>query len=827
MSISSRSPTSASEHHGRHRGNEIADGYMSDSNFVLTDGKWEVTRVYAESDEDERKRENDVQYQHNQPTGKDAYTAACTRLGIAPSSHILSRLPSSRLSLRHGLLNPASATALSAGLLGNRCIRSLNLGSNLLRDDSARPLLEAIFGNPSLTKLDLSRNLLSDDFGVLIARSLSSPLCALKEVVLAENLFSDGFVEALNKGMLELEEVHGISPLKNLDISNNKICSRVSGVLASILGSCANLVRLNLSWNDLRTDLKTDPINQRGDCSCPFATAALWRPGRLVSLELSFNSLSDAFGVTVGNMLGENDSLSVLDLSRNHLGKSAAMSIASGLRRNRGLRTLKLGWNKLGREGTLCVIRAIGGNPGPLQLEVLRLENTTDAGMEFEAAREADSVIATRSQWVEVVCEYPDRSRTKGNSHTGPISWMNEHPPDVDLNTAYKTRAEKEYDEIMECLANAQPPQTPSPKKTTPRRSGGVNASGTATSLGDKNRSVAQLANLRPATAFSAPPPALCGNGQKAPTFEEEQRPPSSFGPVKEAVAVPVLSVRLKLRAREEARLEAERMAAAEAAAAEEEARKKPNTLSYLKPLNKTVKERTLVEPPSRLVLLGKAGTGTHSSVKLRAKSGWRSSSGERNGTARGLFEQRNGRGNRYARSSPSGSGYVQIKSNNSRGRSPNGTHHSTRGRVQYKGIQSARGRLQYCNRAWAHVKSTGQSTRGRSSSSNRRFDSRGSSSPRQGMRSSTTSRRRRTTRKGWLGHAPPASRSSSRNNRRPVASGTRGHRKSGKSSGLRTGVRPRRGSPKSPRSPPWLSISALAKQEHLALPSRLKLRGE
>ncbi|CAM9351058.1 unnamed protein product, partial [Ectocarpus sp. 13 AM-2016] len=313
MSISSRSSTSSSEHHGRHDGNESADGYMSDSNFVLTDDKWKATRVYSEtkSDEDERKRENDVQYQHNQPTGKYAYTAACTRLGIAPSSHVLSRLPSSRLSLRHGLLNPASAAALSAGLSGNRCIRSLNLGSNLLRDDSARPLLEAILGNPSLTKLDLSRNLLSDDFGVLIARSLSSPLCALKEVVLAENLLSDGFVEALKNGVRELEEVHGISPLKNLDISNNKISIR--GALAAILSSCANLVRLNLSWNDLRTDLKTDLINQKGDCSCPFTNAALWRPGRLVSLELSFNGLSDAFGVTVGNMLGENDSLSVLD----------------------------------------------------------------------------------------------------------------------------------------------------------------------------------------------------------------------------------------------------------------------------------------------------------------------------------------------------------------------------------------------------------------------------------------------------------------------------------------------------------------------------------
>lgn len=79
---------------------------------------------------------------------------------------------------------------------------------------------------------------------------------------------------------------------------------RVSGALASILGSCENLVRLNLSWNDLRTDLKTDLINQkRGDCSCPFTSAALWRPGRLVGLELSFNGLSDAFGVRVSPCL--------------------------------------------------------------------------------------------------------------------------------------------------------------------------------------------------------------------------------------------------------------------------------------------------------------------------------------------------------------------------------------------------------------------------------------------------------------------------------------------------------------------------------------------
>lgn len=55
-------------------------------------------------------------------------SAACTRLGIIPASNVLTRLSSDRLSLRHALLNPASAAALSVGLSANRCIESLNLG---------------------------------------------------------------------------------------------------------------------------------------------------------------------------------------------------------------------------------------------------------------------------------------------------------------------------------------------------------------------------------------------------------------------------------------------------------------------------------------------------------------------------------------------------------------------------------------------------------------------------------------------------------------------------------------------------------------------------
>ena len=67
---------------------------------------------------------------------------------------------------------------------------------------------------------------LSDGFGELLAQSLSSPLCALTDLILADNFFSDRFTDALSKGMRNLK-ILSLSPLKNLDVSNNKICDRL------------------------------------------------------------------------------------------------------------------------------------------------------------------------------------------------------------------------------------------------------------------------------------------------------------------------------------------------------------------------------------------------------------------------------------------------------------------------------------------------------------------------------------------------------------------------------------------------------------------------
>lgn len=75
-------------------------------------------------------------------------------------------------------------------------------------------------------------------------------------------------------------------------------CYHRSGkTLASVLRSCS-LYSLNLSWNDLRESETSNNGRAGARAGYTLARAALVQPGRLVSLELSFNGVADAFGVS-------------------------------------------------------------------------------------------------------------------------------------------------------------------------------------------------------------------------------------------------------------------------------------------------------------------------------------------------------------------------------------------------------------------------------------------------------------------------------------------------------------------------------------------------
>lgn len=143
----------------------------------------------------------------------------------------------------------------------------------------------------------------------------------------------------------------------------------------------------------------------------------------------------------------------------------------------------------------------------------------------------------------QVVCEYPDRDRTKGNSSAGPVSWMTEYPPEKDINTTYKTRAEMEQDELS---VGQSSPTTHT--ATNPAISGGrTSASATPAAL-RSSRSAAKLRTLLPTTptpSWRSPRTTrfgdtAAGKNSGAIASKENQRPPSHFGPTKEVGSIGV-----------------------------------------------------------------------------------------------------------------------------------------------------------------------------------------------------------------------------------------------------------------------------------------------
>lgn len=256
---------------------------------------------------------------------------------------------------------------------------------------------------------------------------------------------------------------------------------------------------------------------------------------------------------------------------------------------------------------------------------------------------------------------------------------------------------------------------------------------------------------------------------------------------------MPVLSVRLKLRAIEEARLEAERLAALEAAAAEEEERKKPTTPSYLTPLNKRVRERTMAEPPPRIVLLRKARAkaDAYSAVKRRdtsASEGGGTASRGRSATPRRLADANTKRAARgTARNSRSVPAYMKRHSR----RTPARTHNTG---------HSALGRL----------KNGGKVLWGPGKSIDKRLEAVGSRSQRRTARgrSSSASRNRGGASRAWRGHVSKG-RSSHLNKSRSGRSGSKSARRANRSI--------------SPSRSTWPAMSTVV--QAVAPPSRLRLR--
>ncbi|KAI8489427.1 positive regulation of MHC class I biosynthetic process [Branchiostoma belcheri] len=162
--------------------------------------------------------------------------------------------------------------------------------------------------------------------------------------------------------------------LEAIDLSHNTISDEAVPGLAEGLGSCQNLKKVNLSYNELsdrgdflpplpnleEIDLSHNTIS---DEAVPGLAAGLAPCQNLKKVNLSHNKLSDR-----GDFLPPLPNLEEIDLSHNNISDEAVPGLAEGLGSCENLKIVHLTKNKISHKGALLLL--LQGQYKQLQLEI-------------------------------------------------------------------------------------------------------------------------------------------------------------------------------------------------------------------------------------------------------------------------------------------------------------------------------------------------------------------------------------------------------------------------------------------------------------------------
>ena len=97
-----------------------------------------------------------------------------------------------------------------------------------------------------------------------------------------------------------------------------------------------------------------------GDRGCNFITEHVVRHGKLRTLFLSGNGLTDESVVKLAEQLRSNTTLRILELRKNEITDRGAFALADALSRNKTLASLFLSTNQIGSEGAVKLVTSLG-----------------------------------------------------------------------------------------------------------------------------------------------------------------------------------------------------------------------------------------------------------------------------------------------------------------------------------------------------------------------------------------------------------------------------------------------------------------------------------
>ncbi|OQS06210.1 hypothetical protein THRCLA_01739 [Thraustotheca clavata] len=239
-------------------------------------------------------------------------------------------------------------------------VEEINVCDNRLSDGALNTLLRALEAKPNLTKLNISQNEIGTESAKTLKKYIGSTLCTVTHLSICNADIDDhecaAFMTAFesNKSVLDLRlSRNRIGEAENLNVVQPDLVTGGEAI-GSMLNVNLTLTHLDLAWNLLRLASGVTLAN------------SLRLNYNLYEINLAYNALGDAGAMAFGQSLETNKALRVLDLSYNNIRCKGASVIASTISRtNSTLHKLVMDGNNIGKEGGRILMYAMVHNGTP------------------------------------------------------------------------------------------------------------------------------------------------------------------------------------------------------------------------------------------------------------------------------------------------------------------------------------------------------------------------------------------------------------------------------------------------------------------------------
>ncbi|RHZ24439.1 hypothetical protein DYB37_011432, partial [Aphanomyces astaci] len=238
-------------------------------------------------------------------------------------------------------------------------VEAINVCDNRLTDRALNQLLQALETKPNLTKLDISMNQVGPRSAKTLKAYIGSAMCTLTHLGVCKADIDDSECAAFmvafeaNKSVIQLKMSRNrIGEAENLNVVQPDFVTGGEAI-GGMLNVNLTLTQLDVSWNLLRLASGVTLAN------------SLKLNYNLFELNLAYNALGDAGAMAFGQSLCINKTLRLLDMSYNNIGTKGASVLASTVARSHTISTLVLDGNNIGQPGGKVLMYAMVHNRTP------------------------------------------------------------------------------------------------------------------------------------------------------------------------------------------------------------------------------------------------------------------------------------------------------------------------------------------------------------------------------------------------------------------------------------------------------------------------------